>query len=235
MEQTTPFIQGLADLDSAAAILADRTRRGIYLFIKHRREPVSVNQVADAFSIHRNAAKFHLDKLLECGLLQAEFKRVNGRSGPGAGRPSKLYSSTSVEVSFSIPERRYELLAQLLLRALTSGESLEAVGYAFGRQLAVDFKKDVQCEDPMDCVRSLLSQLGFEPTVETDADGATWITTENCPFGKVALESDVQVCGLDHAMIRGIMETFADGEVAVRECMSMPHGHEICVREVRWR
>ena len=47
---------------------------------------LTVNEVAEEFDIHRNAAKHHLDRLLDAGLLRAEFRRVNGRRGPGAGR-----------------------------------------------------------------------------------------------------------------------------------------------------
>lgn len=223
------------DIDFAAGVLSDRTRRGIYLYVKHQREPVSVNQVADAFSMHRNAVKFHLDKLLEAGLLCADFKRINGRRGPGAGRPSKLYAATDLEVSFSIPERRYELLAQLLLRALTSGHSLEEVGYDFGKEVAARtrLEKPDCAADGLECTRLVLSELGFEPSIEVGEDGVAWITTENCPFGRVAMEApDIQVCRLDHAMIRGILETFAHPDVRVREHMSMPHGHDVCVREV---
>lgn len=220
-------------LDLLGDVLADRTRRGIYLYVKHQREPVSVNQVAEAFDMHRNAVKFHLDKLLEAGLLIADFRRINGRRGPGAGRPSKLYSASDVEVSFTVPERRYDLLATLLLRALTSGECLEDVGLAFGRSLAEDTR--ASCDDGVECARDLLASLGFEPTIEVDAEGMTWITTENCPFGKVAMDApDAQVCSLDHAIVRGILESFG-GRVEIVEHASMAHGHDTCVREVRFR
>jgi len=46
-------------------------------------------------------AAFHLDKLLEQGLLDVEFRRISGRAGPGAGRPAKLYrlSARQLEVT----------------------------------------------------------------------------------------------------------------------------------------
>lgn len=221
------------DLDWITGVLSDRTRRAIYLYCKSQRQPVGVNQVADAFSMHRNAAKFHLDKLLAAGLLRAEFRRINGRRGPGAGRPSKLYAATDLEVSFSIPERRYEVLAGLLLRALTSGTSLDEVGYGFGRELAQAYLASSPSTDALTCAKEVLDQFGFGASIDQDADGTAWITTDNCPFGRLAMEAPTgEVCRLDRAIIRGVLETFSPGEIEVREHMSKPHGHDVCVRQV---
>jgi predicted ArsR family transcriptional regulator len=212
-----------------ARVLGDERRRAIYQFACKQHGPVTVNEVADEFSIHRNAAKHHLDRLLEAGLLKAEFKRVNGKRGPGAGRPSKLYTTTDVEVSFSVPERHYDLLAHLLLQALTQGSDLETVGARFGRDLAAA----TPSEDPVDGVRSVLDKLGFRPKVETDADGAMWITTENCPFGWVAMEApEGEVCRLDRAIVSGVLEGFGWPSARVKGHTSIAAGQDVCVREV---
>jgi predicted ArsR family transcriptional regulator len=193
---------------------------------------VTVNEIAEAFQIHRNAAKHHLDRLLEAGLLRAEFRRVNGRRGPGAGRPSKLYSSTDVEVAFSLPERHYDLLAHLLLQALTQGADLEIVGARFGRQLAEAKRADGAAIEPADGVRSVLDGLGFQTTVETDEDGHVWVTTENCPFGWVAVEaSEGAVCRLDRAIIAGVLEGFGCATSAVVGHSTIANGQGTCVRE----
>lgn len=218
--------------DALAHLLADDRRRAIYLWVTRSHRPVTVNEVADEFSIHRNAAKHHLDKLLEAGLLRAEFRRVNGRRGPGAGRPSKLYSAGEIEMSFSVPERHYDLLAHLLLQALTLGDDLDTVGARFGRELAA--ATHGQTEDPIEGVRIVLDRLGFRPHIETDEDGCTWITTENCPFGSVAMEApEEEVCRLDRAIIAGVLEGFGCGRADVRGHTSMAGGDDVCVREVR--
>lgn len=216
-----------------ARVLADERRRAIYLLVSRSHGAVTVNEVAEAFSIHRNAAKHHLDRLLQAGLLRAEFRRVNGRRGPGAGRPSKLYSPTEVEVSFSVPERHYDLLAHLLLQALTQGADLETVGARFGRELAEATKTDTSIDDPLGGVERVLAKLGFGPKVETDADGCTWITTENCPFGWVAMEAPAgEVCRLDRAIISGILEGFGRRVAEIKGHTSIAGGHDVCVREV---
>jgi predicted ArsR family transcriptional regulator len=212
-----------------AQVLADERRRAIYLHVCQIHRPVTVNEVAEAFSIHRNAAKHHLDRLLDSGLLRAEFRRVNGRRGPGAGRPSKLYSATDVEVSFSVPERHYDLLAHLLLQALTGGDDLETVGMRFGRDLAQNLDAG---DDALEGVRQVLESLGFRPKIETDADGCTWITTDNCPFGWVAMEApEGEVCRLDRAIISGVLDGFGT-PADVRGHTSIVAGQDVCVREV---
>lgn len=215
-----------------ARVLADERRRAIYQFACRRHGPVTVNEVADAFAIHRNAAKHHLDRLLEAGLLRAEFKRVNGRRGPGAGRPSKLYSPTDVEVSFSVPERHYDLLAHLLLQALTQGADLETIGARFGRQLAAT----AETTDAVEGVRQVLDRLGFRPKIETDDEGTMWITTENCPFGWVAMEAPAgEVCRLDRAIISGVLDGFGCPPAEVKGHTSIAAGQDVCVREVALR
>lgn len=223
----------LRNHEDLASLLADDRRRAIYLHIKGQHRTVTVNEVAEEFGIHRNAAKFHLDKLLDAGLLTADYKRLNGRQGPGAGRPSKLYSATGIEVTFTVPERHYDLLAHLLLQALTSGRDLEQVGEAFGRELADSLASDVETDDPFEGVRLVLERLGFQPHIDVDEDGQAWVTTENCPFGQVALEApDAEVCQLDRAIVRGILEAHGAPGADVREHTSLRRGHEACIREV---
>jgi predicted ArsR family transcriptional regulator len=214
-----------------AQVLADERRRAVYLHVSRATAPVTVNEIAETFDIHRNAAKHHLDKLLEAGLLKAEFRRVNGRRGPGAGRPSKLYSSTDVEISFSLPERHYDLLAHLLLQALTQGDDLETTGARFGRQLAAAKLVEDPAIQPAEGVRAILDGLGFQPNVECDPDGHLWITTENCPFGWVAVQAtEGQVCRLDRSIIAGVLDGFGC-PTTVKAHATIAGGQGTCVRE----
>ena len=215
-----------------AQVLADVRRREVYLFVSRSSGPVTVNEVAERFAIHRNAAKHHLDRLLESGLLRAEFRRVNGRRGPGAGRPSKLYSSTDAEISFSVPERHYDLLAHLLLTALTQGDDLEKVGARFGRQLAQARIAERPSDDATDGIEAILDGLGFRPSVECDEAGHLWITTESCPFGWVAAEApEGQICRLDRAIVGGVLEGYGMPTSAVVGHSSIASGQGTCVRE----
>jgi predicted ArsR family transcriptional regulator len=215
-----------------AQVLADVRRREVYLYVSKANSPVTVNEVAERFGIHRNAAKHHLDRLLEAGLLRAEFKRVNGRRGPGAGRPSKLYSSTDTEISFSVPERHYDLLAHLLLTALTQGDDLERVGARFGHQLADAQRQQRPSDDAAEGIHAILEGLGFRPSVECDGAGHLWITTESCPFGWVAAEApEGQICRLDRAIVGGVLNGYGIPTSAVVGHSTIASGQGTCVRE----
>src|SRR5215204_7026372 len=93
---------------SAVAALSEPTRRRLYDHVAGQPHPVSRDEAAAAVAVPRATAAFHLDRLVDDGLLEVHFERRSGRTGPGAGRPSKLYrrSDSAVEVSF--PERHYD-------------------------------------------------------------------------------------------------------------------------------
>jgi hypothetical protein len=76
---------------AAIGVLAEPVRRELYLFVCSQTEPVTRDQAAKAMGIAHHQAKFHLDRLEAEGLLATDYVRLTGRSGPGAGRPSKRY------------------------------------------------------------------------------------------------------------------------------------------------
>ena len=129
----------------AIAALGERARRALYEFVAAQAEPVSRDQAAQAVGIGRPLAAFHLDRLVQEGLLEASFRRLGGRSGPGAGRPSKLYGRAAAEVSLSLPPREYELAARLLARAIAGSggdgrsaaleEAAAELGEGMGREV----------------------------------------------------------------------------------------------------
>src|SRR4051812_42329378 len=130
---------------SAVAALAEPTRRRLYDHVVRQEGPVSRDDAAAATDVPRATVAFHLDKLVDEGLLDVVFERRTGRSGPGAGRPSKLYRRAECDVAVSLPERRYDLagglLATALEEALPSGEPprevLELRAFDRGRALGV--------------------------------------------------------------------------------------------------
>jgi len=128
------------EIERLANALGDPTRRRVFFVVREADEPLTKNEVAEAVGIDRRLAGFHLDKLVEQKFLTADFRRRE-HGGPGAGRPPKIYSLADTEVGVALPERHYDLLAQLLLKAMsdtgrTPEEQLEHVGFEFGRSLA---------------------------------------------------------------------------------------------------
>src|SRR6266571_1507623 len=85
------------------ALLGDPVRRRLYLYVVGQPGEVSREQAARAVGISRPAAAFHLEKLLEEGLLEADYRRLSGRRGPGAGRPARVYRRPPRDVSVHVP------------------------------------------------------------------------------------------------------------------------------------
>ena len=97
---------GGPDLASLST-LDDPVRRRLYEVVTRQDGPVGRDEAASAAGIGRALAVYHLDKLVESGLLTAFYQRPPGRSGPGAGRPAKLYARSDRE--FAVPLGREEL------------------------------------------------------------------------------------------------------------------------------
>lgn len=189
-----------AQLDPLVS-LDDATRRRLYEFVVAADGPVTRDQARDALGIDRSLVAYHLDKLLEEGLLVASFARPEGRGGPGAGRPAKHYERSDREFMVGVPPRDYQLAAELLARAADADDSgvvRKALGRAaaeFGRELAGD---DGEASNDL---FGLLARRGFEPY-----DDGGVIRLRNCPFHKLAQEHTELVCGMNLAMLAGVVE-----------------------------
>src|SRR5947199_6510630 len=126
---------------AAIASLHEPARRGLYLYVAGRGREVGRDEAARALRISRALAAFHLDKLVELGLLDAAYRRLSGRQGPGAGRPAKLYRRSTRQLEITLPRRRYDLAGRLLARALAAHRSpasrraLERAARDLGRTL----------------------------------------------------------------------------------------------------
>ena len=200
----------LADQASSVAVLADPVRRALYGYVVGCPEPVSREQAASALEVPLHSAKFHLDRLEDAGLLEVGFRRLSGRTGPGAGRPSKLYRRSSRQVAVSLPERRYDVVGDVLAEAVERSardavpvmDAVSAVAAAAGRRLvgAHDPDGDAPGRD-LDAVAGVLSRHGYEPRV---GDGELCLA--NCPFDRLAASHTGLVCGLNLALVGGLVE-----------------------------
>ena len=201
----------LADQIARIAALEEPLRREMYLFVAGQAGEVSRDQAARALHVSRSLVAFHLDKLVEAGLLEVTYRRTSGRTGPGAGRPSKLYRPSRQQLEVSLPARRYELAAQLLLQAAERTpapgilEALRSVARAWGRRLAVEARAragPAVASDRLlgEAVR-LLSQCGYEPRQNDQGN----LLLGNCPFDALAAEHRELVCGMNVALMEGLV------------------------------
>lgn len=223
------------EIERLAAALGDPTRRRVFFVVREASEPQTKDDVADVVGIDRRLAGFHLDKLVEQGFLTAEFRRRE-RGGPGAGRPPKLYRLADTEAAVALPERHYDLLAELLLRAIdepggSPQEQLERVGYEFGRSLAQE--QAAVGESPFTPTQAiaevvrLLTRFGFAATSE----GSATIKACSCPFEEMAFHDPARVCGLDRSIWRGILSVYAPN-ATIASTTARAEGDEACVAEV---
>src|SRR3954452_17949687 len=187
---------------TGVAALAEEVRRDLYLYVVAEPEPVSRDQAAAGVGVPRHTAKFHLDRLVDEGLLETEFRRLSGRQGPGAGRPAKLYRRSPGEVTVSLPERHYDLAGRLLAGAIEDSsrdgtpvaEALRSGAQSFGRGLGAQARERAgvtvtpAAAQPAAC--DVLAEHGYEPRV---VDGS--ISLQNCPFHRLAQEHTDLVCG----------------------------------------
>lgn len=201
------------------ASLRDPLRRTLYRYVASRGVPVGREEAAEAVGISRSLAAYHLDRLVEEDLLDVSFERLGGRTGPGAGRPAKLYARSTRQLELSIPPRDYELAAQLLARAVdadpagSARERLEAEARRLGRELAAEaLQRRAGGGAQQAALRQVLAGRGYEP-VEEDA-GA--LRLRNCPFDHLAAAHRELVCGMNLALLDGVAEALPEASVRPR-------------------
>lgn len=200
-------------MTAAVAALADPLRRRLYKLVRSEGHPVSRDQAADAAGISRSLAAFHLDKLVARGLLTFEYARPEGRTGPGAGRPSKMYSSSDLEIEVSIPDRQYSVIGKLLVDTILAepgdaerSEVAANVAAHEGQRIGEDVRKELRMRPPgteraLAAMAEILRDRGYEP-YSTD-DGS--LRLRSCPFHAIARHAPELVCGMNREFIEGIV------------------------------
>ncbi|MGI5201071.1 helix-turn-helix transcriptional regulator [Spirillospora sp. CA-108201] len=191
----------MEDID-AIALLQDPVRRRLYEFVAAQGREVGRGEAAEAAGIARTLAAFHLDKLVDAGLLEAGSRRLTGRSGPGAGRPAKVYRRSAAERDVSLPARDYRTAAGLLAEAAESaGLDMELQDAARRRGRALRGRSGPL--DGLDELADVLTDRGYEPVM--DDEGAV-LRMRNCPFHAVAEQFPPLVCGMNLALLEGLAE-----------------------------
>jgi predicted ArsR family transcriptional regulator len=205
---------------SAISILNEPLRRALYAYVLSRTDAVGRDEAGKAVGISRELAAFHLERLLEAGLVEVEYRRLSGKEGPGAGRPAKMYRTSDRQLEISLPGRRYELAARLLAEAFTQqgadpAEALEEVAHRFGEDLGAQARRrlgrrpnDVKL---LHTTCEVLRDQGFEPT----EIGGT-VRLRNCPFQSIAKDHPELVCGMNLSLARGLLAGLGAGALEAR-------------------
>lgn len=207
---------------SAVAAISDPQRRALFEFVSRSENPVSREDAARALGVPRSTAAFHLDRLVDEGVLETEFRRLSGKTGPGSGRPSKLYRRAEGEISVSIPPRRYELAGELLAAAVEEADRtgsavrdvLTTIATTTGRELGASAGS----------LDAALATCGYEP--RDDGEGGLVLT--NCPFHRLASSHTDVICHANLSLLSGVAEGVAEDARTVE--FVPPTGEHCCVR-----
>lgn len=219
----------------AVAVLADAVRRGLYGFVGRARRPVTREEAAADAGISVKLAAFHLDKLVAAGLLRSGYGEAGAR--PRVGRRPKVYERAGTDLRVSIPERRPDVLAEILVDAVADqqpGEDAQVAALRTARTRGEEIGTAVRAgstagrlgpERSVTLTRSVLERYGFEP----DRPAPTELRLLNCPFHPLAARSPELVCGINHAFMCGLLTGLRTGGV---QAVLAPHPDRCCV-EVR--
>jgi predicted ArsR family transcriptional regulator len=223
-----------ASLDRLLA-LGDSTRRDLYFFVVGRGTWVSRKEAGEALGLRPGLVAHHLDRLVEDGLLEIEYRRLTGRTGPGAGRPAKLYRRTDAAFELTLPPRNPRLVNQLLIEAVGRlGRRADPVrralvdvareaGVAAGRQ-ATDAGA---ARDRGRSFTELLATMGYAPHI-----GAGELSLANCPYEPIAERDRQTICSMNLALVEG-----AVAGVGLRRTscsLRSPVGGGCCVHVAPW-
>jgi predicted ArsR family transcriptional regulator len=209
---------------SVIAVLADPVRRRLYDYIAGQPDGISRGEAAQAVGIQRTLAAFHLDRLAEAGLVDVTFRRPAGRSGPGAGRPAKLYWRAAAEHQVSLPPRDYRGAAELLADVvdMTGAEpQLQRAARNRGAAAGRAARRQAPEAPEAELVAGALSAQGYQPY----SDGAD-VRLRNCPFHVLASRHPPLICGMNLALVEGLL---AGASVTALAAVLDPRPLDCCV------
>lgn len=221
-----------SDQVAGIAALHEPVRRNLYEYVASQASGVSRDQAAAACGISRALTAFHLDKLVDEGLLEPTFRRLSGRTGPGAGRPTKFYHRSGRQLSVSLPPRSYELAAKLFAGALDGPADtpersrLDEIARRFGETVGTDagvlHDANADPEESLAAMMTALSAYGYEPYRDEVGD----VRMRNCPFHALASDHRGLVCGMNLQLMSGVVHS--SGVQHVKAVLE-PRPNECCV------
>ena len=204
------------------ALLDEPVRRALYEWVTGAGRPVSRDEAAAGVGVSRALAAFHLDRLARAGLVEPEYRRLSGRTGPGAGRPAKLYRRGSREVAVSLPDRRYEIPARLFATAIERLSEtippapLQAAAREVGEGVGAAARRRAGPRPSRKRLRSALltalTERGYEPREASAGE----IRFQNCPFHALVDDHRQLVCGMNLALADGLLAGLGDDRSTAR-------------------
>ncbi len=169
---------------------------------------VTREETASAIGLPRALTAFHLEKLVEAGLLEVAPDAPSSHARR-RGRPSKRYRSARGELGINLPARDYRLAAELFADALTRGpqsEALDAVARDRGRAIGLSARDRAgdgsEGGSLTTALIDVLADRGYEPLGLDDGS----VALRNCPFDGLTEGHGDLVCPANLALLDGMIE-----------------------------
>lgn len=232
MTTSSDELSGEASITALAA-LGDEQRRRLFGYIRHAHRPVTREEAAASAGISRKLAAHHLDKLVAAGLLSARYQPPAGIRK--VGRAPKVYELAGTAINVSIPERRHEILASILVDAVRAESTGETAWQATmraarlrGQQAGTAERSRLRPgrlgpERALTITEAVLTEHGFEPA----RSAPTEVELRNCPFHPLAAQAPELVCGINHAYLAGLLDGLG---ADVLDAQLRPQAGYCCVR-----
>jgi predicted ArsR family transcriptional regulator len=208
----------------------------MYVFIRQARRPISRDEAAGAVGISRKLAAFHLDKLVEAGVLNARYESLSGIRK--VGRTPKVYEPSKSDIRVNIPQRRHDILAGILLDAVASTDPAEPARSAAvriaeedGRTLGARERERTRpgrlsTERALSLAAQILADRGFEPI----RDAPSRLRLHDCPFHPLTTKGSGLVCEINRAFCGGVLAGLAASTVVAE---LEPRAGSTCCVELR--
>jgi len=212
--------------DAGAGLLRSAVRRDLVDTLANlpstQRDGLTAQELSGRVGLHVTTVRFHLEQLVDAGLLASHSVR-----SPGAGRPSKKYLVAPGSLDAPPREESLTRLAELLAQSFTGrtpdGDALtpEQAGAAWAHAHAADLIGQVATTDPATTAGAWLSKVGamvdvlrswgYTPAVRTQDDGRTAdVDIVRCPFLDLARDRPEVVCGVHRGLMRGTLEVLGE-------------------------
>ena len=155
--------------------------------------PRTARDLAKTLGIQESAARGHLDRMEERGLVVPSFRRE------GVGRPRKRYALTGQ--GQDLFPKKYDLILDAVVDELLAREGEGFVSALFAesarrmaRAVAQEIPKGGTTDEKARRLVGALNGLGFRCTVEKTADGHLRVVRTNCIFRHSALAHPYLLC-----------------------------------------
>jgi predicted ArsR family transcriptional regulator len=205
---------------SAVSALADPLRRRVYELVTGSPEPLGHDAVAARLGLPRSTAAFHLTRLAAEGLLDVESRRLGERTGPGQGRPAKVYRRAERDLAVELPRRRYELAGRIMAEAISGADAERALVVGALRSAAAS--EGARLAEASADLGDALERAGMEPLSDGDD-----VVLGVCPFHALAQQTPEVVCALNHSLVCGMAAAVGDDPERVH--LDPGSGH-CCIR-----